>query len=615
MKDILRDLAKLEQRGTTGDVASLIVASRNPANQRPRRTRALLEQWAKGDDLVARIARADMRLMRYGDSTEAITSTEGEIARMQGELFAAPLAWTMWSFDWGMDPAMRVVMLPEAYRLSFDSEYGPDAWACELLETIGREERNRAFDGQHAVPAIRVAVASGHGAGKSALTAWLCSFIMSTRPNARGVVTASTSPQLESKSWAAVASWSKRSMTGHWFDVSTGRGSMKMTYIGRAESWACYAQTSREENSESFAGLHAADSTPFYLVDESSGVPDKIFEVMEGGLTDGAPIQVLMGNPTRTGNFFANAFTTMKHHFIRRQIDSRDVQITNKETLQGWIDDYGIDSDFVKVRVRGIFPAQSSLQFISRDLVDAAMLRDVHVEPGTVAIIGVDVARYGDDSSVIRVRVGRDARSFPPIRLKGADTMTVAATVSEHYNFLKRAGYSVVIMVDGGGVGGGVVDRLRQLQHVVVEIQFGSKANDPKRYANKRAELYGEMRDWLASGALPRDESLAAEMCAIEYGFTASGDAILLEKKSVLKARTGASPDDADALAITFGAPVALPNMVDSIRDQYLKEAAQRGEHGYMGWAPRESIEDKQASTYGNYDPMEQMQIEMRRGR
>jgi hypothetical protein len=118
------------------------------------------------------------------------------------EFIADPLGFVLWAFDCGTDPSMRVVRLPEAWRSMCDSEFGPDAWACEMLEEVGRMVAARNFDGATAVEAVRLAVSSGHGIGKSAVTAWLCLWLMSTRPNARGVVTASTQPQLESKTWA-----------------------------------------------------------------------------------------------------------------------------------------------------------------------------------------------------------------------------------------------------------------------------------------------------------------------------------------------------------------------------------------------------------------------------
>lgn len=490
------------------------------------------------------------------------------IAQDMGRFFADPLGFVMYAYDWDNDTSLHIVELPEAYRGRFNSKYGPDLWACEMLDQIGEEVKKRNFDGRTAVDPLRMATASGHGIGKSAFTAWLVDWIMSTRPFANGIVTSNTAPQLSSKTWAEIAKWTKKCITGHWFDVSTGKGSLKMSHKQYPESWKCVGQTCDEHNSESFAGLHAANSSPFYIFDEASAIPNIISEVAEGGLTDGEPFFFKFGNPTRNSGDFHSCFHANKHRWITRQIDSRTVKITNKELIKQWIADYGEDSDFVKVRVRGVFPSASSLQFISSDLVSAARKRPVEQTAlrGRTAVIGVDVARFGDDQSVIRTRIGRDARTWPAKRYRGVDTMQLSAHVAEQIRTLHQAGLHVVTFVDGGGVGGGVVDRLRQLGHDVVEVQFGSKPNDPKKYFNKRAEMWGNMKDWMAGGIIHDDEELAVDLTSVEYTFS-NTDQIVLEKKEDMKRRGLASPDDGDALAVTFAQPV--PDFVNDERDQY----------------------------------------------
>ena len=495
-----------------------------------------------------------------------LSDSDAALADDMGRFWADPLGWVMYAFDWGSDPALRVAKLEFPWSLQYGSEYGPDVWACEFLEEIGRQARERDFDGQRAVPAQRHAIGSGHGIGKSAITSWLILWIMSTRPHSKGVVTANTSDQLGSKTWAELGKWLKKCITGHWFEITTGKGAMKLVHREFPESWRCDAQTCREENSESFAGLHAASATPFYIFDEASAVPDKIWEVAEGGMTDGEPMWFVFGNPTRnTGRFF-ECFNAMRHRWTSRQIDSRTVQITNKTQISEWVSDYGEDSDFVRVRVRGVFPRASSLQFIPRDLVDEAMRRvpETISVYGRTAVVGVDVARFGGDQSVIRTRIGRDAATWAPLRFRELNTMQLASKVIEHVKLLKQAGLRVVIFVDGGGVGGGVVDRLQQLGYDVVEVQFGGKADDARKYANKRAEIWGRMKEWLAGGCLAKDEALATDLTAVEYGFKPD-DTILLESKESMKKRGLASPDDADALAVTFAQPVAEFNGGDDV--------------------------------------------------
>jgi hypothetical protein len=300
------------------------------------------------------------------------------------------------------------------------------------------------------------------------------------------------------------------------------------------------------------------------VFDEASAIPDLIWETTEGALTDQQTeiLWLVCGNPTRNNGRFRECFGRYRHRWIRRQVDSRDARITNKQQIAQWVADYGQDSDFVRVRVEGEFPRASSMQFIANDLVEAAMTREAEATVTDPFVMGVDVARFGDDRSVIVLRRGRDARSVSWIKLTGADTMTVAAKVAE----IAQQRRPDAIFIDGGGPGGGVVDRLRQLQHRVFDVQFGGKADHSHIgqdgaivYANKRAEMWGAMRAWLAGGMIPDDRELLADLTGVEYGYALRDgrDAIILEKKEDMKKRGLASPDLADALALTFAYPVA----------------------------------------------------------
>lgn len=477
----------------------------------------------------------------------------GDLAKF----YADPLGFVMYAFPWDTDPTLQLVKLASPWDLIYGSDYGPDAWACELLESIGADVKARGFDGVTAVEPIQYAVSSGHGIGKSAMAAWLTLWIMSTRPHSKGVVTANTGEQLSSKTWAGVSTWLGKSVMKHWFTITTGKGAMRLMHKDYPDSWRVDAQTSREENSESFAGLHAASSTPWYLFDEASAIPAKIWEVAEGGKTDGEPMHFCFGNPTRNTGAFAECFGKSRHRWNTRLIDSREVAITNKTLLNQWVTDYGEDSDFVKVRVRGVFPNASSLQFIPRELVDQAMGRQPIAERfiGRTAAVGVDVARFGDDQSVIFTRVGRDGVGIPIKRYRELNTMQMASKVAEHIDYIKSMGMTPVVFVDGGGVGGGVVDRLRQLNHDVVEVQFGGKADDSRKYLNKRAEMWGRAKEWLALGCLPKDEAMVTDLTSVEYQYTAA-DQIQLESKEHMKQRGLASPDAGDALALSLAYPV-----------------------------------------------------------
>lgn len=789
-----------------------------------------------------------------------------------------PLGFVLFAFPWGEG--------------ALSGETGPDEWQREQLLRIGAKVKANAFDGVHAVEPIREAVASGHGTGKSADVSWIILWVMSTRVNAIGTVTANTATQLETKTWRELAKWLGMCITGHWFKLSAD----SLAHKQHPKTWRCDAVTCEERNSEAFAGQHNANSTSFYIFDEAchddqtdvmtqrgwrrfaevtaddelltpdgwqrptalhvshrvgvmksierrglsmlvtpnhhlwlrsrktgllrkrradsitmgeevsprvvewsgaeypvsdddlrldawyyseghllrnayttkgsgvgrpplgrkwhgfgitnredrgisslldrlglrwseaskattrqwliydparanryaeqgvgclaktippwmfrlsrrqarvfletyaegdgyrrsgatliytssermahdlhalaclagfnaslttrqlagtrvwikdhwasattdgyvvrmsetgagaaisravirdvdydgmvycatvpagllltrrkgtviwsgnSAVPDAIYDVAEGGLTDGEPMIFVYGNPTRNSGRFREIFGRLRHRWTTKQIDSRTTKKANKAEIARWAEDYGEDSDFFRVRVRGEFPRVGSTQFIGSHVIEAAMdpERDPHVTIMDPMVIGVDVARFGDDQSVIYFRRGHDGRTHPPLKFRGLDTMQLAARVAEAFAEFRAD----AIFVDETGVGAGVVDRLRQLRFPVTGVSFAAEPDrampagdgaDRFGYRNKRAEIYGVMRDWLRYGALPRDPELKADLENIQYGYVPykGKDVILLEKKEDMKKRGLASPDIADALALTFAYPVA----------------------------------------------------------
>lgn len=495
-----------------------------------------------------------------------ISERDAKIAEDLAEFYADPLGHVMYSYPWTTDKSIQIVELPEQYRERFDSRYGPDLWACQFLDRLGKEIEERGFDGQNAVDPIAFATVSGHGIGKSTLVAWLIKFIMDTRPFAKGVVTANTADQLRTKTWAEVAKWHAISVTADWFEVNSGRNSMAMVHKQFKEEWKVNALPWREEKSEAFAGLHAANSTPFYIFDEASGISDKIFEVREGGTTDGEPMLFDFGNGTKnTGRFFEECEGRHKDRFIVTTIDSRAVAITNKKLLNKWVEEYGEDSDFVRVRVRGMFPQQGDTQFIPSDIVSDAGTREAVAAHGAPLVIGVDVARFGNDESVIYPRIGNDARSFPPKRFRGLSIDQLVDRVIDEVNRFRAVGRDYdAICVDGTGQGAGVVDFLRRAGYgKVFDVQFGGKPSDPMKYRFKVDEMYGKLKDALGKQlAIPSRGTEGGEMLYEQltqrlFGYMLNG-AINLESKSDMKERLGSnsSPDVSDALALTYAVDV-----------------------------------------------------------
>tara|TARA_A100000171_G_scaffold49406_1_gene58412 strand:+ start:1980 stop:3452 length:1473 start_codon:yes stop_codon:yes gene_type:complete len=465
-----------------------------------------------------------------------LAEAERMLAEDMGRFFYDPYGWVMYAFPWG-----------EGELEGFD---GPDEWQKEFLQDWGKAIKANDFNGVNPVDAYRAATSSGHGIGKSALTAWIILYIASTRPYCKGVVTANTSEQLRTKTWGELGKWKKRCMTGHWFIYNNGQGNMNLYHVEHKESWRVDGLTCREENSESFAGLHAASSSPFYLFDEASAVPDKIWEVAEGGLTDGEPFWFVFGNPTRNTGRFRECFRKFKHRWRTRQIDSRKAKMTNKKLIGEWIRDYGEDSDFVKVRVRGLFPSASDYQFIPQNLVDEAMRRELlegQVDHAPV-ILGVDPAWSGGDEFVIYKRQGLAAQTLTTIMLNNDDVRaaSIIAQLEDEHDadaVFIDFGYGTGIKSIGDSWG-----RTWQL------VSFGSKSSDPQML-NKRGEMWNSVKTWLAEGGSLYDQETADELTTPEYRVKMDGK-IVLESKDDMKRRGVPSPNRADALCLTFAHPV-----------------------------------------------------------
>jgi hypothetical protein len=468
------------------------------------------------------------------------------IAQQVAEFFADPYGFVLWAFPWGEGEL---------------AGQEPDDWQISVLETIGKALRDDPGR------AVQFATASGHGIGKSALTSWLILWAMSTRAHLNCVVTANTGTQLSTKTWRELALWHKRAINREWFDWTA------TTFRHRhfPATWTASAIPNTEHNSEAFAGTHAKHV--LLLFDEASAVPDKIWEVSEGAMTTPGAIWCVFGNPTRNTGRFRECFGRYKHRWHTLCVDSRTARMTDKTKLRQWVDDYGEDSDFVRVRVKGEFPRAGDTQFIPADIVQAANARtiDSRVFAEYPRFLGVDVARFGMDQSVIIRRQG--SKVWEPRSWRGIDTMELSGYVIEEI----RNFNPTVVFIDGGGVGAGVVDRLRH-EHLprvkIVDVQFGAQANDKRLYANVRAELWARMRDWLKGEVdLPQHRGLSDGLVQPEYGFNARMQ-LQLERKEDMKARGLGSPDEADALAVTFALAAMDPEQ------RQARAAARRVTHG-----------------------------------
>jgi hypothetical protein len=491
-----------------------------------------------------------------------------------------PLGFVYWAFPWGEPGPLEHEELEE--------------WQIEAL-TVLRDKLRQGlalYDAMDAaknvIPPIRVSRSTGHGVGKSALAAMLTWWAMSTMPDTKGVVTANTETQLKTKTWPEIAKWHRMFIARDLFDVTATAIFPKDPVHQR--TWRIDIVPWSKHNTEAFAGLHNMWRRIFVLFDESSAIDDVIHEVTEGAMTD-AHTQIIwfqFGNPTKNSGRFRETASDGKfgHRWDFRALDSRMVRRTNKAQIEEWKQDYGEDSDFFRVRVKGMFPRADAISFISFDTAREAGKRELPEVNEHDMVLGVDVARFGDDSSCIYPRRGRDARSHSPRLYKGLDTVGLAFKVRDAILEL----LPIAVFVDGTGLGAGVVDRLNEMRLGVgiYEVQFGAAVDGllDEAYANKRAEIWGCMRDWLKTGCIPEhirglEHPFMEELCAPTYGFN-NRDEIQLESKKDMRRRGVASPDAADALACTFALPM-LP--------------AQRDRYGHLVPA--------QAALVPDYDPYE----------
>jgi hypothetical protein len=436
-------------------------------------------------------------------------------------------------------------------------------WQIKALRQI----RDHLSDPAKRHQPCRIARASGHGIGKSALIGIVSNWALDTCVNARVVITANTEQQLVTKTSPEVSKWRKLSFTAELWSPSTM--SIKAKDAKLADSWRLDFVTWSKTNTEAFAGLHNKGSRIVLIMDEGSGIEDKVWEVAEGALTDENTeiIWIVFGNPTKNTGRFRECFGKYRHLWSTDQIDSRTVEGTNKKYLQSIVDTYGLDSDITKVRVLGQFPSSSSMQFIGTGLAEAARERTIAegaILPSDPVIFGLDHARFGDDSSVLAIRQGRDAKSRPWRKWQGATAMQIAGDVHQE---MRRWLPDAVFIDAGGPNAGGVIDRLRQLiaeeerdRQLIHEIAFGVRSQGMTadfngeqrvRVYNKRAQMWQNMKAWLERGAIPDDQQLYDDLVGPEYSYMGDNE-IILEKKEHMKARGLASPDHGDALALTF---------------------------------------------------------------
>jgi hypothetical protein len=315
--------------------------------------------------------------------------------------------------------------------------------------------------------------------------------------------------------------------------------------------WGVEGRLWSAENPDAYAGVHNFAGV-MLVFDEASGIDDSIWSVAAGFFTENTPNRfwLCFSNPRRNSGYFYECFNSKRDFWRNKIVDARSVEGTDKAVYQQIIDEYGPDSSAAHVEVYGQFPNASDDQFIGNALVDEAMERPAISDQSAPIVVGVDPARFGADATVIAIRQGRDILSIR--RYRGDDTMEVVGRVIDVIEEYKPA----LVVIDEGGLGAGVVDRLKEQRYKVRGVNFGNKSTKPMMYGNKRAEMWGAMKEWLKDASIPKDRYLKSDLIGPMIKPDSKGT-IFLESKKDMKSRGLASPDAADAIAVTFAFPVA----------------------------------------------------------
>jgi hypothetical protein len=456
--------------------------------------------------------------------------------------YADPLRYVMGIWAWG-DGDLK-------------GEAGPKPWQRQFLIDLGAAIQARGFNGIDPVSTVKMAISSGVGPGKTALLAWILHFLMDTRPDCKCRVTANTVTQLETVTWAEVRKWGAWKLTApRWTTTS------EMMYAtGDRTNWFAVRTTCAPENAQAFAGWHNRRSTTANFYDEGGTIPEEIYEKGRGIEVDGESFQFIFGQCSRrSGQLHRAVFGAERDVWDHRIINGYDV-VTSPVVLakyQEWADTYGgEDSDYCRVHIKGLPPNADELQYIDHLRVQQAGLNVLQPIHGDPLILGVDVSGGGRAWSVGRYRRGNDARSIKPIRLTGEQTTRddrkfLISTLAESMRTHKPD----AVFIDSA-FGAVVVSELRRMNFdKVFEVNFGAASLDPHDL-NMRATMWRKTKEWLPAGCIDqKDQRLQDDFEAPGYHINRKNQ-LVLESKEDMQKRGVASPDDGDAVALTFAQPV-----------------------------------------------------------
>jgi len=315
------------------------------------------------------------------------------------------------------------------------------------------------------------------------------------------------------------------------------------------------ARTSRAETPEALAGVHS--DNVLLVVDEASGVPEKVFEAAAGSMSGHNATTILLSNPTRSTGTFYESQTRMSGTWWTQRWSCVDSPLVSDEFVDEMRERYGEESNAFRIRVLGEFPLADDDTIIPFHLVDAAMNRDIEIDKDRRPVWAVDPARFGSDRTAFCKRVGSVITEIKSWR--GLDLMQTVGRVMAEYEALNPSSRPSEILVDSIGVGSGVVDRLRELGAPVRGVNVAESPSMGETYNNLRTELWFKTKAWLEdrSCKIPQDDELLADLTGIRYSFTSSGK-MAAESKDQMRRRGLRSPDLADAVCLTMASDAAM---------------------------------------------------------
>lgn len=415
-----------------------------------------------------------------------------------------------------------------------------DPWQRELLTEVGKGTR-------------KISTRAGHGVGKSAAASWVIIWFFLTKHPCKIVLTAPTSSQLFDALFSEVKSWVKKLPEA--LQVLLEVTSDRVVLLSAPQDAFISCRTARAETPEAMAGVHSENV--LLVADEASGIPEKVFEAAAGSMSSDNALTLLLGNPVRTSGTFFESHHRLKSEWYTMHVSCVDSPRVSKEFIKEMAVRYGEDSSAYFVRVLGKFPKTDDETIISLSLVEDAQNRDVEMSEFTPKIWGLDVARFGTDSSVLAERQGTIITNIDV--WKGKDLMQLVGLVHNKYQENLPSDRPVEIMVDSIGLGAGVVDRLRELELPVRGINVAESPSMRGQYLNLRAELWFRMKEWLEARdcKIPKDESLFSELVSPRYSFSSTGK-LKVESKQEMKKRGLPSPDRADAVILTLASQPSI---------------------------------------------------------